>query len=341
MHPILISFRFPIFLSHITWIEWVLTALVVFLFFLRSRKNQDFRLQSFGFGVGMYALLRGLVYFAGPGYEFQLHTYGVLIALGFVVGIVLAVRQAKKEGVSPNVILDLSFWILIAAMVGSRILYIIVNANDYIADPLSLIKIWQGGLVFYGGFIGAVLTSWWYMRKHAVPFLKVADIFIPSVSLGHVFGRLGCFAAGCCHGMPAGSSAFGVVFTDPGTVVSRNHLLGVPLHPTQLYEATGELLIFLTLLFFRRRKRFHGQLLVTYLILYPILRSIVEIFRGDYERGMLFRIDLFGSSSPELLSTSQLISLLLAIGGIVLLVLMRRKRLHPEVSETQKKASDF
>jgi phosphatidylglycerol:prolipoprotein diacylglycerol transferase len=195
-----------------------------------------------------------------------------------------------------------------------------------VADPLSLVKIWQGGLVFYGGFLGAVVASWIYTRKRKINFFRIADLMIPSVAIGHVFGRLGCFTAGCCHGAATGTAAYGAVFHDAGTVVARNRLLEVPLHPTQLYEATGELIIFFVLILWRNRKHFNGQLLVLWLILYPILRSIVEMFRGDYERGMLLRIDLFGSEAPDILSTSQLISLLLAAGGIALIVVLGRLR---------------
>ena len=326
MHPVLIDFYFPEVLGRLAWWELLFSALAVGLLWLWRSRKPGFRALSFGFWLAAWVGLRALVFFAGPGYHFKLHTYGVAIAVGFVVAIIVAVRQARREGIPADVVLDLSFWILIASMVGSRVLFIIVNLDDYVADPLALVKVWQGGLVFYGGFLGAVAASWWYCNKHGISFLRIADLMIPSVAIGHVFGRLGCYAAGCCHGLPTGSDAFGAVFTASGTVVARNQLLGVTLHPTQLYEALGELVIFASLALLRRRKRFHGQLLVAYLLMYSILRSVNEMFRGDHERGMLTAWDLFGDSRPELLSTSQLISLIMAGVAVGLLVWLTRPK---------------
>jgi phosphatidylglycerol:prolipoprotein diacylglycerol transferase len=326
MLPVFVSFRFPNWLGRIGWMEFSVTvALALGVFFWRHQKV-GFSNRNFIFRIGVYAILRGLCVYAGPGYDFQVHNYGILIAIGFAVGIYLAIRQAPREGINPYIIFDLAFWILVTAMVGSRVLFIIVNMDEYVAQPINLIKIWQGGQVFYGGLIGAVAATWIYCQKHKLNFLQIADVLIPSVAIGHVFGRLGCFSAGCCHGMPTGIEGFGAIFTDTGTVVARNHLLGIPLHPTQSYDAAGELIVFLALIFLRKHKRFHGQLFIAYLFMYPILRSIVEMFRGDYERGMLLQIDLFGSSQPDILSTSQLISLLLAIGAAFLLRHLLRQR---------------
>ncbi|HOX43498.1 MAG TPA: prolipoprotein diacylglyceryl transferase [Myxococcota bacterium] len=334
MHPVLLEFRFPEFLGHLGWLELGLTALALGGLYLWRFRRPGFDPRGFLFWAGLYLLARGLAYAAGPGYEFKLHTYGVMIALGFAVGIYLGARQARREGLSPDVVLDLSFWVLIASMIGSRVLFIIVNLDDYTADPWLVLKVWQGGLVFYGGFIGAVLASLWFCRRKGVSFLRIADIVIPSVAIGHAFGRLGCFSAGCCHGYPTGSESFGAIFTATGTVVAKSNMLGIPLHPTQLYESVGELLIFFALLLIRTRKRFHGQVLISYLILYPILRSVGEMFRGDVERGMLVRLDLFGDARPELLSTSQLISMGVALVGVVLLVALVRRRAGQERRET-------
>lgn len=326
MYPILISFSFPEFLSRLGWIEIALTLVIAAGLFLWLRTRPNFSVRTFGFWAGVYLLLRYLAWYAGPGYNFKLHTYGVLIAVGFVLGIWLAMRQARREGMDPGIILDLSFWILIAAMVGSRVLFIIVNIQDYVADPLALIKIWQGGLVFYGGFIGAVLAAWFYCRRYNIDFFRIADIMIPSVALGHVLGRLGCYTAGCCHGMPTGSDWFGAVFHDQGTVVARNHLLGTPIHPTQLYDAGAELLIFVFLILWRNRKRVHGELLASWLMLYGLGRFLVEMFRGDTERGVLIRVEFFGNPKyPQILSTSQIVALGMLAFGIGLLVYLRRR----------------
>ncbi|HEY6100174.1 MAG TPA: prolipoprotein diacylglyceryl transferase [Anaeromyxobacter sp.] len=242
-----------------------------------------------------------------------LHAYGLLIAAAFLVGMVLAQREGRRRGQDPERIADLSFWVLVAALVGSRVYFIFVNWDDYfgpgralVATPFGriprLLAFWEGGLVFYGGFIGAALTALWYMRRHGMKFLPYADTLIPSVAFGHFLGRLGCFSAGCCWGevaagrlpwatrFPPGSLAFQTFATrpHPGAFLSPDRLTTLPLHPVQLYEAFGELAIFLLLvLLVRPRKRFHGQALATWLLLYAVLRTAVEVFRGDVERGVV------------------------------------------------------
>ena len=241
-----------------------------------------------------------------------LHTYGLLIASAFLVGIWLAQREARRRGQDAERLADLGFWILVAALVGSRVYFILVNWGDYFGDRAlvttafgripRLLAFWEGGLVFYGGFIGATLTAWWYMRKWRMPFLAYADTLIPSLALGHFLGRLGCFSAGCCWGgvahshlpwavrFPPESLAFQTFATrdDPGAFLSPDRLSTLPLHPVQLYEAFGELAIFLVLvLLVRPRKAFHGQVLATWLLSYAVLRTVVEALRADVERGVI------------------------------------------------------
>jgi phosphatidylglycerol:prolipoprotein diacylglycerol transferase len=240
-----------------------------------------------------------------------LHTYGLLIASAFVVGIWLAQREGVRQGQDPERIADVSFWILVAALVGSRVFFIAVNWNDYFGDNAwtttafgripRLLALWEGGLVFYGGFIGAALTAWWYLRRHGMAFLPFADTLIPSVAFGHFLGRLGCFAAGCCWGRTCDPLlAFGARFPqeslafqsfaarpDGARYLDPDHLHTLALHPTQLYESFGELALFaLLVLWVRPRKAFHGQALATWLICYAVLRTVVESFRGDVERGV-------------------------------------------------------
>ena len=241
-----------------------------------------------------------------------LHTYGLLIAAAFLVGIWLAQREARRRGQDAERVADLAFWILVAALVGSRVYFILVNWSDYFGDRAlvttslgripRLVAFWEGGLVFYGGFIGAALAAWWYMRRHAMPFLAHADTLIPSVAFGHFLGRLGCFSAGCCWGEVAGghlpwavrfppeSLAFQTFANreSPGLYLAADRLHTLPLHPVQLYESFGELGLFLVLvLVVRPRKAFHGQVLATWLLCYAVLRTVVELFRADVERGVV------------------------------------------------------
>lgn len=239
------------------------------------------------------------------------HTYGFLIAIGFLIALLLAVTQAKREGIPPAKIMDLGFYILLAAIIGSRLFFVLINARHYAANPIDILKIWEGGLVFYGGVLLAVPVTIWYVRKTGMNLWGTADIFAPSIAIGHVFGRLGCFAAGCCYGKAAENLPWGIIFTNPECLAPTH----VPLHPTQLYESAGELVIFASLIVLRTRKSFTGQLFIMYLILYALLRFIVEFFRGDPERGFIWGH----------LSLAQGISILLLSTGIIGYLMLRKK----------------
>jgi len=242
---------------------------------------------------------------------FTIHTYGFFIALGFLVGLWVATYLAKKESIPHARIIDLGFYILVAALVGSRLFFIILNAPYYLHNPLEVLKIWEGGLVFYGGVLLAVPTAFWFVRKHSLGIWRTADVFAPALAIGHALGRLGCFFAGCCYGKTADSLPWGVIFTDPECLAPTDLLL----HPTQLYESAGELLNFFILFALMKHKKFDGQLFLTYLVLYSVLRFIVEFFRGDIERGFILNS----------ISIAQGISLLIFIMAIIGFVILRQK----------------
>lgn len=264
------------------------------------------------------------------------HTYGILVAGGFLVAMTLAARAAERSGLDRDKVLDLSFGILVAAMIGSRVLFIIVNWDEYAHDLGGIFEFWKGGLVFYGGFIGAVLFSIWYMRRHQMSFMPYADALGPCVAMGQALGRLGCFSAGCCWG-GACDAHFALAARFPqeslayqsqaaNHIVSAGALTTIPIHPTQIYEAFGCALIFLFLTYWRSRKRFHGELLALYLILYAPLRATVETFRGDEERGRVF--NFLGSAARHAwwnLSTSELISVGIFAAGVALYLVLGRR----------------
>ncbi|MGZ6123394.1 MAG: prolipoprotein diacylglyceryl transferase [Myxococcales bacterium] len=264
------------------------------------------------------------------------HTYGILVAAGFLVAMSMAARGAERTGLNRDKVLDLSFGILVAAMVGSRILFIIVNWDDYAHDLMGIFEFWKGGLVFYGGFIGAVLFSIWYMRRHDMSFLPYADVMAPTVAIGQALGRLGCFSAGCCWGAACDSHYLFAARFPPQSLAYQSqlttHLISsgapttIPIHPTQLYESLGCALIFLFLTYWRSRKRFHGEMLALYLMLYAPLRALVEGFRGDEERGRVF--NFLGGWARHAwwnLSTSELISIgIFAAGAAIWLTRSRR-----------------
>jgi phosphatidylglycerol:prolipoprotein diacylglycerol transferase len=237
------------------------------------------------------------------------YAYGFFVAIGFVAGVIFATLRARKEGIPFERVVDLFFYTVLSAILGSRILFVLINLDVYRENPLQIFKIWEGGLVFYGGLILAIGVSIGYMRWHRLPIWKFADLFSPSIALGLFFGRIGCFFAGCCYGRET-SLPWGVIFTDPNSLARLN----VPLHPTQLYEATSSLIIFFFLNWMEKKKTFDGQLFWLFLFLYSVTRFFIEMLRDD-PRGFLFR---------GLLSTSQGIGIFLAILSIFVLFYLKK-----------------
>lgn len=281
-----------------------------------------------------------------------IHTYGILVASAFAIGLWLFARAGTGVGIAPEQVADYGFWALLAALAGSRVLFLVVNWEPYWdacfeaprgqRDCWRILKFWEGGLVFYGGLVGALVASVWFARRQKLRYLVFADAAAPSIALGHVLGRLGCFFAGCCYGKPGGGP-FATTFPR-GSLAFADWVRqsGMPsdlretpaVHPTQLYEAFALLGIFALLLAVRRRKRFHGQVVLVYLLAYPVARSVLEVFRADSDRGFLFRRSLPALSralglpptDPVLLSTAQTVSLLWAAGALTTLVVLRRRR---------------
>ncbi len=246
--------------------------------------------------------------------EFPITTYGIWLALGMLVGLYAASRLGARDGLPRERIYDLGLWVLVGGLVGSKVLMLFVeeNVNIFTLDFL------RSGGVFYGGLIGGFLAVVVIVRLYKLPFWKVADAFAPAVALGQAFGRQGCFAAGCCWGKPT-DLPWGVHFSKLG-----NEYTGVPiygpeggdlhLHPTQLIESLTMLAVFGFLVWLHRRKKFSGQILITYGIIYSILRFSIEFIRDD-PRG-----DLLGLTTLTGLSTSQLVSLVVAAASVIFLI---------------------
>jgi len=240
-----------------------------------------------------------------------IHTYGFLVAVAFYLGITLSARTAQKEGMDPEKIMDLGLYLIIGAIVGSRLFFVIRNYKSYINEPLGVFKVWEGGLVYYGGLMLVIPICFWYTKKHSIPLRKCIDVFAPYISLGQSIGRLGCFSAGCCYGSPS-ELPWSVVYTNPNSLAPLN----IPLHPSQLYSSALNITVFFILLWTYKRKSFDGQVFSLYLVLYAVIRFILETLRSD-PRGSL---TLFG----VLLSTSQFVSILGFIFGMSLMFFFKK-----------------
>jgi phosphatidylglycerol---prolipoprotein diacylglyceryl transferase len=250
--------------------------------------------------------------------NFPVNTYGVLLATAFLLALVVAARLGARDGLPRERIYDLGLWLLLAAIVGSKAMLLFVEP-EYRAHPLSLLSLdfLRSGGVFYGGFIAAVATAYVLVRRYKLPWWQTADACAPAIALGNAIGRQGCFAAGCCWGKPT-NLPWGVAFTERAHEITGVPL-GVHLHPTQLYESFATFVFFLFLIWLHRHKKFRGQVILTYAVLYAVMRFTVEFFRAD-QRG-----DILGLTSLTGLSTSQLIALVVGAASLVLLVVRWRR----------------
>jgi phosphatidylglycerol---prolipoprotein diacylglyceryl transferase len=250
--------------------------------------------------------------------SFTIRWYGVMMALAFLAGLWTASRRGLRDGISREKVLDLGPWLIIGAIIGARTLYVITFWKEQFAgEPLSeMFAVWKGGLVYYGGLIGASLACILYAKFAKVGLWKLADVMAPSIALGYVFGRIGCLMNGCCFGRacslpwairyPAGHSTHPV--GEPA----------LPVHPTQIYESLLSLCLYGFLAWLYRRKKFDGQVFATYLVSYAILRSFVEMFRGDYPEYQHF---LGGWATP-----AQLVSIGILLAGLIMLWLLHRQK---------------
>jgi phosphatidylglycerol:prolipoprotein diacylglycerol transferase len=242
-----------------------------------------------------------------------IYSYGVLLAASYLLGLRLAMWRARRWGLDSAKVLDLGIYIIIAALIGAKLLLVLTDFDEFRRDPAGMLSslLWSAG-VFYGGLIVAIATAFWFIAKHRMPLWTTCDVFAPGIALGHITGRLGCFAAGCCYGKPT-TVAWAVTFTNPLAAANVGTPLNIPLHPTQLYEAAAELLILVVLLATERRGRpFAGRTFWLYMLLYAISRYVIEIYRGD-PRGTV-----------GVFSTSQFISILLAPLAIAMLIWLSR-----------------
>ena len=245
-----------------------------------------------------------------------IHTYGLLLAVAFIVGIWLSSRNARKEGINPDAMWNMGLIIIFAALVGAKALLFLSDFSYYSQNPreiFSLATLRSTG-VYYGGLLLALAASAWYLRAARLPGWKVADLAAPGIALGQAIGRLGCLSAGCCFGKPT-QLPWGITFTDRYAYDNIGVPLNVALHPTQIYEACATLLLFGYLQWRLSRKHFTGQIILEYLLLYAAARFVIEFFRDD-ERGFILN---------GLLSTSQFIGILTILGSALAFFYLRQR----------------
>jgi phosphatidylglycerol---prolipoprotein diacylglyceryl transferase len=247
--------------------------------------------------------------------NWPVYSYGVLLALAYLAGLQLAVVRARHRGIDSTKVMDLGIYLIIAALVGAKLMLIAVDFDYFRNNPGEIFSLVRAGGVFYGGLIAAFLAAVWLIRRYKLPLWTTADLMAPGIALGHVVGRFGCLMAGCCYGRPT-TVPWAITFTNPVASVNVGTPLDVPLHPTQMYDAGAELIILIVLLVTERRGRpFAGRTFWLYMILYAVSRYIIEFYRGD-ERGMIFGI-----------STSQFISLVILPVGLYMLWRLRGRPL--------------
>lgn len=239
---------------------------------------------------------------------FTLYTYGFFIAAGILMALAFTSLEAKKRELNFKLVSELGFYGILGALVGARLLFVLINFNYFLKHPLEIFMFWKGGLVFLGGALGAALSTYiFFFKRLKQPLLPWADALAPGIALGQGIGRWGCFFAGCCYGKPT-TLPWAITFTNPDSLAP----LFVPLHPTQIYHSLAGFVTFALLMLSKKHLKNPGQLFGFFLILYAIFRFSLEFFRGDY-RGEFF-----------FLSLTQLIALLVFLLGLFLL--LKRKR---------------
>lgn len=220
--------------------------------------------------------------------------YGVMMALGFMAALMNWAYLGRKEGKDAAFCSDLLFWVMVSGIIGARIAYITANIQYFVQDPLEMLAVWRGGLIYYGGFLGAGIAIWLFARARHQSTAAMFDFTITSVPLSHSLGRIGCFLNGCCFGKPAPGWPGGV-------------------YPVQLMESAFNFALYLGLLAAYRNRRRDGRVLAIYLIIYPVGRFLLEFLRGDE------RVSVMG------VSVAQMMSIVLFAAGVAIFVSSRTK----------------
>lgn len=255
----------------------------------------------------MYPLLFEL----GP---LSIYSYGVILGGSYFLALWYALQRARRAGLDGQRIVDLGIVGIVSAVVGAKLMLLVVDFDRYAADPSRLMALVKAGGVFYGGLLLSVPMCWWYIHRNGLPLWTTCDLFAPGIAMAQGVGRMGCLLAGCCYGRPT-EAPWGITFSSTLAAANSGTPLGIALHPTQIYESAAVLLILGVLVAGERRWRaFPGRTFWTYLLLYGAARIVIEMFRGD-PRGMVF----------DTLPTSQFVSALIVPASLVMLVRLGRR----------------
>jgi phosphatidylglycerol:prolipoprotein diacylglycerol transferase len=236
--------------------------------------------------------------------SFSVRWYGVLAALAFLIGLWLASRRGLRAGILPERIADLGTWLIIGTIIGARAWYVASYwREEFAGKPVwEIFALRHGGLVFYGGFVGAALACILFVRIKRLPLWRYADVLAPSIALGFALGRIGCLLNGCCYGK-ACDLPWAIRFP------SDHFTQGQPVHPTEIYDSLWSFGLYLALAWLYRRRKFDGQVFAVFLIGYAVCRSVVEVFRGDYPPEHFYGV----------LTPAQVMSLGVVAAGLLLL----------------------
>jgi phosphatidylglycerol:prolipoprotein diacylglycerol transferase len=242
-------------------------------------------------------------------------TYGLLVALAFLLALALVGKLARRAGADPEIILNLGIYCAIAGIGGAKVMMILADLPGYLKEPGRLFSLatLQAAGIWYGGFIAALVVAYFYMKKQNLPVLATADLFAPGVALGHAIGRLGCFAAGCCWGIET-HVAWAVTFRNPDAEALTGVPINVPLHPTQIYESLAELAICGFLVWRIGKTHRPGAVIGLYLVLYAIVRFLVDFLRRHDQ----------GNPWEGPFTTAQWVSALLVAFAAVVAIRQRR-----------------
>ena len=258
--------------------------------------------------------------------SFQIHSYGLLLAVAFLISIQFFVSRGRRRGLSEEALHSVALVLLVLAIVGGRGLFVLTHWADYVRDPVGIFRLWEGGLMLYGGYVLAIAGGIVYVRRSGLPLWKVADAAAPAMALGIGIGRIGCFLNGCCFGLPT-HAHWGVTF--PSGSYSTYVFPGEQLHPSQLYLAGSGVVLCLLLLGLDRKTRFDGWLFWVGVGLDAVLRFLVDFTR--YYDATSYLGNIGGLS----FNINQILSAFLLLTSLVMLrVLARRPAASSPVSET-------